>query len=169
MQLTILTYGSIVGLVIITTNCLSLEIGLGQAWLGFLVMFIAFGTIFVAIRQYRDDTLGGVMRFSSGFLLGLCISAVASVVYVVIWELYLFVTDYHFIDDYSNSLITSNQEAAASAAELDAARQNAAEFRAQYANPLVRLPLTFLEIFPVGALIAVVSAISLRSQGKRSS
>jgi len=35
--------------------------------------------------------------------------------------------------------------------------------RRQYANPLFRLPATFSEIFPVGLLIAVVSAALLRN------
>ena len=34
--------------------------------------------------------------------------------------------------------------------------------RTQYANPLYRLPETFMEIFPVGVLIALVSAGLLR-------
>jgi hypothetical protein len=32
-----------------------------------------------------------------------------------------------------------------------------------YANPLLRLPMTFLEIFPVGVLIALISAAVLRN------
>jgi hypothetical protein len=32
-----------------------------------------------------------------------------------------------------------------------------------YRNPLVRIPMTFIEIFPVGFLVAVVSAALLRN------
>ena len=32
----------------------------------------------------------------------------------------------------------------------------------RYGNPLFRLPMTFLEIFPVGLLITLVSAAVLR-------
>jgi hypothetical protein len=35
--------------------------------------------------------------------------------------------------------------------------------RISYANPLLRIPMTFLEIFPVGLLVAVVSAALLRN------
>jgi hypothetical protein len=35
--------------------------------------------------------------------------------------------------------------------------------RTQYANPLFRVPMTFLEIFPVGLLVALVSALLLRN------
>ena len=35
--------------------------------------------------------------------------------------------------------------------------------RASYANPLFRIPMTFMEIFPVGFLVALVSALLLRN------
>ena len=76
MKRLIVTYGIIAGFIIIVTNTISLEYGRGQAWLGFLVMFIAFSTIFVAVKQYRDETLGGVISFTTALLVGLGISAV---------------------------------------------------------------------------------------------
>lgn len=35
-------------------------------------------------------------------------------------------------------------------------------FARQYANPLFRLPMVFAEIFPVGLLLSLVSALVLR-------
>ena len=35
--------------------------------------------------------------------------------------------------------------------------------RANYANPLFRIPMMFIEIFPVGLLVALVSAALLRN------
>ena len=40
---------------------------------------------------------------------------------------------------------------------------NAAAFAKNYANPLYRLPITFVEMFPVGVLISLVSAALLRN------
>ncbi len=39
-----------------------------------------------------------------------------------------------------------------------------AAFKAQYANPFFRLPMTFVEIFPVGVLVSLVSAGLLRNR-----
>jgi hypothetical protein len=36
-------------------------------------------------------------------------------------------------------------------------------FKVQYANPMYRLPMTFVEIFPVGVLVSLVSAGLLRN------
>ena len=162
MKKLILVYGAISGLVIIVINTLSIELGIGHEWLGFLVMFIAFSSIFVAVKQYRDDTLGGVIRFSTGFLVGLGITVIASLVYVLVWELYLAMTDYAFIDAYTASIIEGQQAAGASDAELAATIANMETIRQQYANPLLRLPMTFIEVFPIGILISLISAIILR-------
>jgi uncharacterized membrane protein len=162
MKKLILVYGVISGLVIIVINTLSLELGIEQEWLGFLVMFIAFSAIFVAVKQYRDETLGGVIRFGTGFLVGLGITVVASLVYVLVWELYLALTDYAFIDAYIQSIVDSRQTAGASQAELAATIAETETIRQQYTNPLFRLPMTFVEVFPVGVLISLVSAFVLR-------
>jgi hypothetical protein len=37
------------------------------------------------------------------------------------------------------------------------------QFRRDYANPLYRWPITFTEIFPVGVLVSLVSALLLRN------
>lgn len=163
MRRSILIYGTIAGFIIIVTNTISLEYGRGQAWLGLLVMFIAFSTIFVAVKQYRDDTLGGVISFATALLLGLGISAIAGVVYVAIWELYLAVTDYAFIESYASSIVEATKIGDASETELAQVVSEAEQFRVQYSNPLYRLPVTFLEVFPAGVLVSLGSAAVLRN------
>jgi hypothetical protein len=163
MKRSILTYGVVAGVVIIVVNTASIELGHAHAWLGFLVMFIAFATIFVAIKQYRDQVLGGVITFSTALLMGLGISAVAGVIYVLVWEVYLAMTDFEFVETYANMLIEAKKSSGASDADIAATVQGMQEFRAQYMNPLFRLPMTMLEIFPVGLLVSLVSAGVLRN------
>lgn len=50
-----------------------------------------------------------------------------------------------------------------SAAEVARMSAEMERFRAQYANPLLRLPMTFVEIFPVGVLVSLVTAGLLRN------
>ena len=163
MKRSILIYGAISGFIIIVTNTISLEIGHGDVWLGFLVMFIAFSMIFVAIKQHRDATLGGVISFATALSMGLGISAVAGVVYVAVWELYLAVTGYEFIEAYASSIVEAGTLDSGSDADLARATAEAEKFKAQYTNPLIRLPMTFLEIFPVGLLVSLFSAAVLRN------
>ncbi len=163
MKRLIFLYGPVAGFIIIVINTISLEYGRGQAWLGFLVMFIAFSMIFVAIRQYREDTLGGVISFRTAFQIGLGISVVAGIVYVAIWELYLAINDYRFIETYSSAMVEAKRLDGASDAELTKATADAMQFREQYSNPMFRVPMTFLEVFPPGLLVSLAGAAFLRN------
>ena len=162
MSKRISVYGLISGFIIIITSILSIELELASVWLGFLVMFIALGSIFVAVKQYRDEVLGGVIGFYCGLFLGLGISLVASLVYVLVWELYLAITDYSFIEIYTLSIIEAAKAQGVSGAELAVTIEEMANMRKTYSNPLMRLPMTFVEIFPVGVLVSLVTAFALK-------
>ena len=40
-------------------------------------MIVALSVIFLGVKRYRDQELGGVIRFGTAFMLGLGIAAVA--------------------------------------------------------------------------------------------
>ena len=169
MQRIMFTYGAIAGFVVICSIVLGLTLSGGeetlhaQEWLGYLIMLIALSLIFFGIKRYRDRQLGGVIRFGTGALLGLGIAAVAGAIYVVVWEIYLAMTDYAFLEDYTRGIIAAKQAEGVSGAELEALIDSMESMQRRYANPLFRLPITFLEIFPVGLLIALISAGILRN------
>lgn len=167
MKKYILTYGTIAGVVVICSMILGIVAGgtdgaTASEIFGYLIMLVAFSMIFVAIKQYRDKELGGVMRFTQGLLLGLGISAVAGVAYVIVWEIYLSVSDYAFINEYAASVLDGVKAAGATDAEYAAKVEEMEAMKISYANPLTRLPMTFIEIFPVGVLVSLVSAGILR-------
>lgn len=169
MQRIILTYGAIAGFIVIAIAILGLILSGGeeahaQVWLGYLIMLIALSLIFVGIQRYRDQHLGGVIRFGTATLVGLGIAAVAGVVYVAVWEAYLAMTDYAFMEHYARGVIEAKQAEGVSGDELQAVVDNMESMKRQYANPLFRLPMTFLEIFPVGLLITLISAAVLRNR-----
>jgi NADH:ubiquinone oxidoreductase subunit K len=138
-------------------------IGENSQLVGYSIMLAALSLIFVALKTYRDRVQGGVIKFLPAFLMGLGISAVAGVIYVIGWEITLSLTNYAFIEDYSASLLEAARAKGASAAELEAKAAEVAHFAREYRNPLFRLPLTFIEIFPVGLIVSLVSALLLRN------
>lgn len=168
MARTILTYGIISGLIVIVWAIFGFNLSFGgglsflSVWMGYLTMLLVLSSIFVAVKRYRDEHQGGVITFGTGLLLGLGIAATAGVVYVAVWEIYLFATEYVFIDHYTQSIIDSRRAAGASDADTGALVAEMEKMKAQYGNPLYRLPMTFLEIFPVGLIISVISAAILR-------
>lgn len=169
MKGSMLTHGALAGIIIAFTMFLGLNLQSEEEtpqfsqWTGYLIMIVALSLIFIGIKRYRDRQLGGVIRFGTAFLLGLGITAVASVIYVAAWEVNLKLTDYAFAEDYSRSVIAGLEAEGVSGAELEAETAKMERFKEQYRNPLFRLPVTFLEIFPVGLLIALISAAVLRN------
>ncbi len=169
MKKTITTYGLIAGAIIAFVVALGLAFDSSSEhlatleWLGYAIMIIAFSVIFVAIKGYRDRELGGVIRFGTAFGVGIGVTLVASVIYVVAWEVNLAITDYAFMEDYTQSLIAAEAAAGASDAELAALQADMDVMKERYSNPLFRVPITLLEIFPVGLLISLISAAVLRN------
>jgi hypothetical protein len=160
----ILTYGLISGLVIILSSlAVIIAHGDGNIWLGYLVMLVALSSILVGVKQHRDQALGGVIKFWPAFMVGLGIAVVASLVYVAVWEIYLAATHYTFMDKYVSAMLAAKRAAGVTGAAYAKAIAEGETMRAQYANPLYRLPETFVEIFPVGLLISLVSAALLRN------
>ncbi|HZZ37358.1 MAG TPA: DUF4199 domain-containing protein [Caulobacteraceae bacterium] len=163
----ILTYGLISGVVVIAGIMGTMLIQGGaphsSVWLGYLIMLVALSSILVGVRQYRDQTLGGVIKFRTALLLGLGIAVVAGLAYVAVWEVYLAVTHYTFMDKYVAQILETKRAAGVTGAAYEKLVVELETMRRQYANPLYRLPMTFAEIFPVGLLIAVASAALLRN------
>ena len=82
---------------------------------------------------------------------------------VAVWEVYLALTDYKFMEDYITWAREARAQQGLSETELAAANAELDKMQAQYFNPVYRLPLTFLEIFPVGLLVSLIGAALLRN------
>jgi hypothetical protein len=131
--------------------------------IGYLTMLIGLSTVFIAIKRHRDADLGGVIGFWRAFGLGLGISFIAGVLYVVCWEAACAIAHLDFAGSYAKAMIAQQQAKGASAEALARITAEMEQFKIQYANPLYRLPMTFAEIFPVGVLVSLVSAALLRN------
>jgi Protein of unknown function (DUF4199) len=165
----ILRYGVIAGLIIgipMTWRMLSAkpgEVPVVGMLLTYLVMLVALTAVFLGIKAYRDKVLGGVIRFLPALGIGLGISAVASLVYVIAWEISSAYSTFDFVAFYKAYMIDSVKARNPSPEVLDKAIADAEAFARMYANPLYRMPMTFIEMFPVGVLISLISAAVLRN------
>jgi len=120
---------------------------LGGYVTGYLIMLVALSMIYLGVRQYRDKALGGHIRFGKAFLLGIGISAVASVLYALGWEVCVAFSKFDFMAFYARSI-----------PDPAAAR----EFIRTYSNPAYRMAYTFIEMFPVGLVVSLICAAILR-------
>ena len=165
----ILIYGVIAGAVVgVPLSILTLTMS-GQAMMhfgmliGYLTMLIALSAVFLAIKRHRDVDLGGVIRFWPALALGLGVSVVAGVIYVIAWEASCAIAHADFAGAYARAMIAEQQAKGVSGAALERFRAEMEQFKIQYANPLYRWPETFAEIFPVGVIVSLISAGLLRN------
>jgi hypothetical protein len=167
MTRVILVCGTIAGLIVAVPMVWSMlsmtEAPSNAAFYGYLSMILGLTAVFLGIRHYRDKVLGGVIRFVPALLIGLGISAVASLFWVVGWEISLALSGFDFPAAYSQSMVEAARAKGASEAELQQVIADAETFARRYANPLFRVPITFVEMFPIGVVISVIAAALLRN------
>lgn len=133
--------------------------------LTYLLMLVALSMVYFGIRHYRDKALGGGIAFPPALGLGLAISAVAGVFYAAAWEVSQAFMSFDFADLYAKTMVENVRAAGGDAEALAAARKRAEDFLALYRQPAFRISMSFLEIFPVGVLVSLISALMLRKNG----
>jgi len=82
--------------------------------------------------------------------------------YVISWEIVYnnFLPD--FADKYATHLIERMRAHGASDAAIVAKSREMTRFKQLYANPFINAGITFMEVFPVGLIVTLVSAAVLR-------
>jgi len=85
------------------------------------------------------------------------------VIYVAGWELFVRLSGWDFMTDYARAILEGMRADGAPRPAIDAKAAELAGLAARYRDPLFRLPMTFIEIFPVGPGMALISAALLRN------
>jgi hypothetical protein len=167
MKKTILTFGLISGaisaLMMAITVPFAHKITFNKSlFLGYTTIVLSFLLVYFGIRSYRDNTGNGQITFAKAFTVGICITVISSLCYVVAWEIiyYNFMPD--FMDKYGAIMVERAKAAGASAAAIQAKVEQAKRYKELYANPLTMAAMTFIEPFPVGLVITLISAAVLR-------
>ena len=170
MKKIVLTFGLISGgilatvmVLIMVPMCLSGDKNFtNSAILGYTMMVLAFLAVFFGIRSYREKNGGGTITFGKAFQVGILITLVTCAIYVITWEVMYFNFIPDFADKYAALSIDKLRADGASDAEIVKEQQKMEEFKRLYANPLFNVGMTFMEIFPVGLIVTLVSAAILR-------
>jgi hypothetical protein len=139
------------------------KIGSGHSMtLGYTIMLASFLLIYFGIRSYRDNVAGGTITFGKAFQVGILISLISCVFYVVTWLViyYNFMPD--FMDKYAASMIAKAKAGGQSDAAIQKLTAEMAKYKEWYKNPLLVAAMTFMEPFPVGLIITLVSSAILR-------
>lgn len=168
MNKTILTYGLISGAVaavLMTGNalyfCNSLDHKNGElfGYAGILLsmLFVYFGT-----RAYRDQKMPAGLSFSEAFKVAILIAVISCLCYVVAWLIVYPTLMPDFMDKFIEQTLAKLKESGATPEQISQEAAKMEEMKVMYRNPLFRAAITFLEPFPVGLLVSLVSSFLLK-------
>ncbi len=164
MKKPVLTYGLISGViaaVLMLANVPFMDGGSRSLIVGYTGIVLSALLIFFGVRSYRENVGNGKISFGRGFAVGILIALISAACYVAAWEVVYYrspgIAD-HIFDKQVEDLKASG----APQKKIDQAAREVESFKKLYANPFVNVAFTFIEPFPVGMLMTLISAGFLR-------
>ena len=167
MKKTILTFGLISGaissLMMVATVPVRHLIGFDKSIvIGHTSIVLSCLLVFFGIRSYRDNAGDGQITFSEAFAVGISITLISCICYVVTWEVLYYNVFPDFWDRYGAHLVEKLKASGASSAAVQAKLQEVTKYKELYKNPLLNGAMTFIDPFTIGLVITLISALVLR-------
>jgi len=172
MKKTILTFGLISGILASVLMCSTFTLlrdqnhGQRALYIGYATIVLAGLLVYFGIRSFRDNLAGGVITFGRAFTIGICITLISCIFYVVTWEIIYFNFLHGFMDSYFAHQIQKVQSTPGTPEAIQAKVASIRHSQQLYENPFVNALYTFIEPFPVGLLITLISAAILRKKSQ---
>ena len=174
MKKTVLIFGLISGAISAAMMFATLpfidRIGFDKgAIVGYTSIILSFLLVFFGIRSYRENIGGGTITFGRAFAVGILITLISCIFYVVAWEIIFygnFIPD--FFAKYSAYVVEKAKASGAGPEAIQAKVEEMKKFKQMYDNPFFNAAMTFTEPFPVGLIITLISALILRKRNNRS-
>ena len=169
MQRIVLRYGLASGGLLVALSAVTMPLCLSghvnfdhMEVVGYSIMVLAFLFVFFGVKSYRDSVGAGAISFGKAFWVGLLITLITCAMYVIAWEIayHNFFPD--FLDRYSAHVLARMRATGATEAAIREKTAEMARMAKLYANPLFNVGITFMEVFPVGLIVTLVSAAILR-------
>jgi uncharacterized protein DUF4199 len=169
MKKTVLTFGLISGVVsaamMLATVPFVDRIGFDKGVIvGYTGIVLSFMLVFFGIRSYRENIGGGRITFGRAVAVGILITLISCVFYVITWEIIYFNFMPDFADKYTAYAVEKAKASGAGPQQIAATMQRMKDMKAMFDNPVTNAALTFTEPFPVGLIITLISAGILRKK-----
>jgi len=169
MKKTVFTFGLIAGailsLMMLATLPFMDKVGFDSGYIiGYTSMVLAFLLVFFGIRSYRENIGGGAISFGRAFSVGILITLVGCVCYVVTWEIVYFKLAPGFADKYANYVVEKLRSSGAGQQAIQAKLEEMKTLKRMMDNPLINAALAFIEPLPVGLIVTLISAAVLRKK-----
>ena len=169
MKKTVLTFGLISGvissLLMLGTLPFMHKIGFDKGLIvGYTGIVLSFMLVFFGIRSYRENVGNGSITFGRAFSVGILITLISCVFYVVTWEIIYFKLMPDFMETFTRSAVEHVRASGGSQQMIDAKLKEMKDLGVMLNNPLLNAAFTFIEPFPVGLLLTLISSAILRKK-----
>jgi hypothetical protein len=170
MKKTVLTFGIISGavsaLMMLSTIPFMHKIGFDRGLIvGYTAIVLSFLLVFFGIRSYRENVGGGKITFGRAFAVGILITLISCIFYVITWEIVYFNFMPDFADKYTAYMVEKVRASGGNQQAINATIEQMKEMKRLLDNPLKNAAMTFLEPFPIGLIITLISSAILRKKG----
>ncbi len=171
MKKTVLTFGLISGavaaLLMSATVPFMHQIGFDKGLIvGYTGIVVSLLLVPYGIRSYRENVGNGQITFGRAFAVGILITLISCICYVIAWEIIYFNFLPDFAEKYTAFMVEEARAAGASQQAIEATLQESKNMKAMLDNPLINGAMAFIEPFPVGLIITLVSAAILRKKSR---
>jgi hypothetical protein len=172
MKKIVITYGLISAAIsAIMWTCIALLMRSGNFDHGMIVgytsMLLSIFVIYFAMKTYRDNVAGGTIKFGKALLIGLYISIIFAVCYVITWMILRQTLLPDFVDNYIAYEKKGLQQAGLSPEAMSKKLAEIDQMRSMFANPWMEALMVFTEPWPVAILVTLVSAFIVSRKRKQ--
>lgn len=170
MKRIVLTFGLISGAVLtammVATMPFHEQIGFDRSLIvGYTTMVLAFLLVFFGIRSYRETIGNGQISFLRAVGVGLLIMTIATICYVVAWEIIYFNFMPDYLDKYAAYAVDQMRASGKSPEQIQQEIESMNNMMRLYkSNIFFNLAITFSEPLPVGVPMTIISALILRKR-----
>lgn len=139
----------------------------GAMFIGYTSMLLSIFVVYFAMKNYKNNVGGGEIKFGKAFLLGLYISIIYAVFYVVVWMILRQTIMTDFVDKYIAWQMEELQSANLSPEIMKQKLTEMEDAKAIFANPWKEAAFVFTEPWPVAIIVTLVSAFIVSRKKKK--
>jgi hypothetical protein len=132
--------------------------------LGYTSIVLSALVVFFGIRSYRENAGAGRLTFGRGLAVGLLITLVSSLCYVVAFQIVYFGVAPDFGEKFAACMVERARASGGTPEQIDETARQARTFKELYDHPATNAALSFAMSFPVGLVVTAASAALLRKQ-----
>lgn len=156
-------YASLVGgIIFVGSHYINLGVDFGTLEiLGFASIFASLSFVFFGIKHFRDKINNGHIAFGKAILIGIAISAIASLAIAILDVIYLLYINPEFMVEYGTYALDKMQQTM-TADEFVIAKEKFSKQMELYDSPTFAGLIMFMTVFAIGIVVSLFSSLILQ-------